>query len=437
MPSEMKNEQDIKSLIEEIEKKHGKTPEMLYAEREKRIMSAIVLEEPDRVPIMFHGGYFPIRYAGLSPSVVFYDPAIHKQAFIKAILDFEFDAVQLPVNMLDSGRVLETLDAKLMRWPGGNLRPDQLNHFVDMEVMKENEYDLFMTDPTDFMLRYFLPRTYGALEPLSRFPTLGQNLATSRFFYGSPGYTGPEFQEVAQTLLRVGQEQKQFSDWTENVGALGFPPVRYSGGVAGPAFDWVTNYLRGMRGAMTDIYRRPEKVLAICEKVLEWRLARAVPADPKRKWNPRRVGGGASHFSSDRYLSKQQFEKFCWPTWKRSLQATIDLGFVPSPYLEGKGDDRLEYFLELPRGKVLVRLTEADMARAKAILGGHCCIEGNVPLILLHAGSPQEVEECCRDLIKVCGKGGGYILNSASGLDEAKPANVKAMVDSVKKYGRY
>jgi uroporphyrinogen-III decarboxylase len=74
------------------------------------------------------------------------------------------------------------------------------------------------------------------------------------------------------------------------------------------------------------------------------------------------------------------------------------------------------------------------MKRAKEILGDHLCIMGNVPSPLLQVASPSEVEDYCKDLIKVCGKGGGFILTNGSSIDEAKPANVKAMVDSVKKY---
>jgi uroporphyrinogen-III decarboxylase len=71
---------------------------------------------------------------------------------------------------------------------------------------------------------------------------------------------------------------------------------------------------------------------------------------------------------------------------------------------------------------------------AKAVLGDQCCIMGNVPSALLPVASPSEVEEYCKNLIKVCGKGGGFTLTNGSLIDEARPENVKAMVDSVKKY---
>lgn len=424
---------------QEVEKKTGKAPEQLYEERENRVMDAFNLREPDRVPVALRGGYFPIKYFGASPSAVFYEPEVHKQAVIKTLLDFQPDVYRSGINIAESGPALEVLDAKQARWPGGTLPADVTFQVVSMETMKANEYDLFITDPTDFMVRYYLPRVLGTLEPLSRFGPLGQGLAGAipGLLRMSPVFTRPEFQKIGKTLLKAGQEQAKFKNWEQEVCDLGFPPFYYNGGIAGPPFDWIADTLRGMPGVMTDMFRQPEKLLIACERVLEWRLARAVPFDPKKKEYYRRVGGPAPHYSSDRFLTRKQFEKFCWPTWKKALLATIDLGFYPAIFCEGKCDNRLEYFLELPKAKFMVRFEEVDMFRAKEILGNHCCISGDVHPALLEFGSPQEVEEYCAKLIKVCGKSGGFILSSGNVLDTAKPANVKAMVDSVQKYGRY
>ena len=40
----------IRKAREIIEKKNGKSPEQLYAERKKRLMDAVELRVPDRVP---------------------------------------------------------------------------------------------------------------------------------------------------------------------------------------------------------------------------------------------------------------------------------------------------------------------------------------------------------------------------------------------------
>ncbi|MBI2836395.1 MAG: hypothetical protein HYX85_01725 [Chloroflexi bacterium] len=433
-------QEDIKRAREEIQKRTGKTPEQLYDEREKRMRDAIQLKEPDRVPVVLRLDNFILRYGGLSLSAQFYEPAAYRQAVIKTLLDFEPDVRQgPPTNIANSGPALEALDSKQHRWPGGPIPPDIMNQFVPGEYMKEDEYDLFITDPTDFMQRCYLPRAFGALAPLSKLPYLIDRAVD--FPNMIPIFTSPEFQKMAQTLLKVGPEQEKFNQvwrgFEDAMASLGFPTLRYPGGVGSEPYDLFASHLRGLEGVTFDMYRRPEKLLAACEKVLEWRLARAKPADPSARGYPRPVQGGAFHFSSDRFLSKKQFATFSWPNWKKALLATIDMGFIPVPFGEGTINERLEFFLELPKGKFFIRFADVDMARAKAMLGNHCCLCGNVPSSLMEVSSPQEVEEYCRNLIKVGGKGGGFMLACNSGLDDAKPANVKAMIDSAKKYGRY
>jgi uroporphyrinogen decarboxylase len=54
---------------------------------------------------------------------------------------------------------------------------------------------------------------------------------------------------------------------------------------------------------------------------------------------------------------------------------------------------------------------------------------------LLNTGTADDVDEYCRKLIETVGKGGGLILDGAAGIpDEARPDNVKAMAQSVRKY---
>ena len=141
------------------------------------------------------------------------------------------------------------------------------------------------------------------------------------------------------------------------------------------------------------------------------------------------------HRGAEGFMSREQFERFYWPGLKQVIQGNADLGYISMPFFEGKCDSRLEYLLELPKGKVVCHFERTDMARAKAILGGHFCIMGNVPASLLQVGSPSEVEDCCRNLIRVCGKGGGFILAPGGPIDEAKPENIRVMVESVQKYG--
>jgi hypothetical protein len=292
------------------------------------------------------------------------------------------------------------------------------------------------------MIRYYLPRAFGALAPLSGLPAF-RNLAGTGFAGLVDLFARAEFRHLASILLKAGKSRekgkKLATAFREEMTQLGFVFQTQSGATPGGApFDTISDYLRGMRGAMLDMYRCPDKLLEACDKILALRIAQATPANPKKTGNPER-SGGALHRGSDGFMSIAQFEKFYWPGLKKALMAAIDLGYVAAPFCEGVWNDRLEYWLELPKGKAVCFFDQADMFRAKDVLGGHVCIQGNVPASLLEVGSTQDVEEYCKKLIEVCGKDGGFIL-SASTInppDAAKPANIKAMIDSAKKYGRY
>ena len=80
---------------------------------------------------------------------------------------------------------------------------------------------------------------------------------------------------------------------------------------------------------------------------------------------------------------------------------------------------------------------QTDIVKAKGILGNTLCIFGNVPSSMLNLGTPQEVKDYSKKLIDTGGKGGGFILANGAFFDEAKPENVKAMVDFTKEYGVY
>lgn len=136
-------------------------------------------------------------------------------------------------------------------------------------------------------------------------------------------------------------------------------------------------------------------------------------------------------------MSLKQFETFYWPTLKGLILGLIEAGLTPCPFFEGDYTSRLEYLLELPRGKVLGHFDNSDMHKVKEVLGKKMCIMGNAPSSLLQTGTQQDVKDYCQKLIDVVGTGGGFILSPRSSIDEAKPENIKAMLDFTKEYGIY
>jgi uroporphyrinogen-III decarboxylase len=93
--------------------------------------------------------------------------------------------------------------------------------------------------------------------------------------------------------------------------------------------------------------------------------------------------------------------------------------------------------LDFPKGSILVHVDSTDIYRAKDILRGHLCLQGNVPSTLLQTGTVQDVKDYCKRLIDYVGKDGGFILSPRSSTDEVKPENLKAMIEFTREYGRY
>jgi hypothetical protein len=427
-------EHENRLLKEEIERKAGKTTEQLYEERDQRVRDTIDLKEPDRVPLKINVNIS--LYTGIPNSAAYYDPIGWKRAMRKITVDLEPDMCE--AGLPTSGRAMEILGVKNRMWPGGPLPSDYGYQFVEGEHMKADEYDLFLSDPTDFMIRYYLPRVYGATTPLTKLPPLGS------MYMGFEGLTSmfarAEFVRMAESLYKAGREMARFrktiGDAYEELALLGFPafaPVTI-GGVGGAPFDTVSSFLRGMTGSMTDMYRQPEKLLQLCDVILEKRIAQSRSFNTKKKHTPNRVG--VPLWRGDKsFMSEKQFEKFYWPGLKKALQASIDLGYVPIPFFEAEFGDRLERLLELPKGKIVASVEHMDAIRAKEILRGHSCVMVRAPLSS-KLWSLLEVEKYSKEVIDRCGRGGGFILNLRL-PDRGTTAEYNAVLNSVREYGRY
>ena len=145
------------------------------------------------------------------------------------------------------------------------------------------------------------------------------------------------------------------------------------------------------------------------------------------------------HKGADGFMSDEQFKKFYWPSLLKVIQGLNKEGLIPRLFAEGGFNSRLEVIQkDLPKGKTIWAFDYTDMARAKQILGSVACLAGNVPGGLIFTGTPDEVDSYCKNLIKVAGKGGGFIIATGVGIGRgAKVENIRAMINAAKKYGVY
>lgn len=413
----------------------GISPEQDYKEREKRVNDAIQLKKPDRVPFFPFTGYYAATYVGMPFEDAWYNADKWFDANKKMILDLEPDLVFPPrFAVFSSGQAFETLDCKQIKWPGHGISPDYSHQFVEGEYMEADEYDAFLSDPSDFTVRTYLPRIFGSLEPLKMMPPLQLGL----FGYGWVGMTAafamPQitsaFKSLYETAIEAAKRMEADDAFELDMKGLGFPLAGQALALA--PFDFISDMLRGMRGTMLDMFRQPDKLLRAIELLYPLLLGSAISA-AKSSGNPRVFI--PLHRGADGFMSLEQFETFYWPTLKRLILGLIDEGLTPCPFFEGIYNQRLHYLKELPKGKILGMFDRTDVFKAKEVIGDTMCISGNVPLSLLQTGTPQQVKDYAKKLIDVVGEGGGFIMSSATTMDHAHPELVRVWMEFTKEYG--
>ncbi|MBN1191986.1 MAG: hypothetical protein JXA46_19700 [Dehalococcoidales bacterium] len=412
-----------------------------YKSRATRLLDAMQVRQPDRVPIVPSLGGLAAAYCGYTHKDIMYDVEKAVEVATKCTLDFQFDAkIGAGAAGLSVGKVGEALEDRQYNWPGHGVPDDNTFQFNEGEYMKADEYDEFIQDPSDFWLRKYLPRIWGAAEPLAGLMPLSQMSEDNIGRFASPG-----IKEAFDKLMKAGQAaaawRQRVVECNRHLTELGFPDIGGFGGGqghGGPPFDYIGDGLRGTRGISADMRRQPDKVLEAVSAAADRKVHEIRHSPAYRVLGACPVAGFALHKGADGWMSDEQYRTFYWPTLRQVIMALIEEGFFVRMFAEGGYESRLRVIRDLPKGRAIWYFDRTDMAKAKDALGDVACVMGNVPVSLVQFGSTEEIEAYCRRLIDTAGKGGGYILTTGASLDrKAKVENVRAMLKCVKEYGVY
>jgi uroporphyrinogen-III decarboxylase len=409
--------------------------EKAYRERVTRIKDVVQLKVPDRVPIYANIGFFSTFYEGISPKETMYDYDKLVDAWRNCILDLKPD-VHGGSAIPGPEKAFKILDYKPYLWPVHGTPSDIPYQCVESNYMEADEYDALIQDPSDFLLRKFLPRIFGALEPFKKFDSLA-NLIELPFTDGYlVSYGRPDVQSALETLMEAGEEaikwRKTVNACNKAVVEAGYPLI--SGGGSKAPFDALADTLRGTQGIMIDMYQQPDKLLEALERLTPLMLRLGIEGALS---SGRPMVFIALHNGADDFMSEKQYQTFYWPTLKKLILGLVSEGLVPFILAEGSYNTRLETIRDIPRATTIWHFDFTDMAKAKEVLGDTACIAGNVPISLLNTGTPDEVKDYCKELIDVAAENGGFIMTSGGVIDKAKLENVRAMIEFTKEYGVY
>ena len=360
----------------------------LYEERLDRIKTAVALDKPDRVPVVPLANAFCARHMGVKMSEFCTNPEISNRTIIRSFSELgEFDGLQSAAFYAPSLGMLWLSRIKL---PGYDLPEGELWQVDEQELMTTENYDKIINEGNNKFLRDYyrekLDNLEAKLQPMEYMPKAQQAI------------------EDLGIVMFCG-------------GNVTIPYESFCGG-------------RSMTKFLQDLFRIPDKVQAAMDvaivDIIENTRQMLQATKPLAVW----TGGWRS---ASEFLSPRLWRRFVFPYYKQLVQAVVDEGVIPILHFDSDWTRDLENLREMPKGKCVLALDGAtDIYKAKEILGDHMCIMGDVPAALLSLGTPGEVNEYCQRLINEIGPA-GFILSSGCDIPpNAKPENVKAMIDSVK-----
>lgn len=397
-------------MSEEIEK--------IYGKRKERYKTAMLNGKPDRVPLRIFAAEFSVKYAGYSIQEATYDYEVAFKSVRKCAKDFKWDSTN--VNMIYIwGGIVDAFGQKYYRLPGLNLPVDKGFQYVEPRdekttFMHENEYDLFIENPTEFLVNVWMPRISKYVVSTEESNTYMNNMA----------------------WLKGGLALMKYNQDLGNAGGLlrtecGCVPAIH--GILKAPFDIIADKLRGFRQVCIDVHRQPKKVEAACEAVTPHLLQNALITSDPEKILPVTIW-----LHRGTLFSQKMYERFFWPTTKEIIKELWKKGIQTLWYAEGDWSKWLKHTAELPEKSIIYHVDKEDIFEVKKQVRDKFAISGGIPNDLLAFGTPQDVKDYCKKVLKVVGKDGGYIMDSgAIMMSDAKPENVMAMTEAVMEYGVY
>lgn len=387
--------------------------EKLAEERKKRYLAAMNLEKPDRVPIRLNfSGEFITKVSGYSFQETYYDWEKNVDATRKMLDRLDLEMVVGAANLWWA-TLHDAVGAKYLKFAGRDLDVDTMFQYVEEPYMLPEDYDDFITNPTEWVATKYLPRIHTELaEP-------GSYRASMGLIKGAFG--------LANQFAAGGQATASF---LQEFGVI--PSVV---GIAKAPFDTLADTLRGLTGIMMDLYHRPDKVREALDVLVPHNIFYGMATAQGDTELPAFM---PLHRGAYPFMKMEQWSEFYWPTLKQVVEGLWSNGKRTMFYAENIWTPYLEKIAELPDKSIVFHVDQTDMDKAYEVLGGRFCLSGNVPNSLLAFGKPEEIKEYVKQLLDKYARDGGFIIDAGAViLNDAKEENIRALIEAVHEYGVY
>ncbi len=197
------------------------------------------------------------------------------------------------------------------------------------------------------------------------------------------------------------------------------------------------SHLCGMRGPenlLVDLYRRPEVVREVLELLQE----------VKEKEVEAFIGSPSQVLYYDVWgaydMSPDHFKDWILPDLEKTADLVRKANKYVGFYMVGKIRGLLPLALEAKPHYIAPFELQSNITlrEAKRLYGKKICVMGNFDPVILAFGSLEDAEKEALRCLEEGMEGGGYVLQTGDEVPaNAKIRNLKAMVKTVEKYGKY
>lgn len=389
------------------------------------IADALNFRESEKIPTGIQNITWALDYAGLKQPDVWDDPVKWAAAYTQVFRDIEFDISTFGMNTIPI-KPIQPLG--VTKYYLGNDGVSVLHKQVDDVYFGPEFYDDVIEGGIPALMEYN-NRVYRSCIPVLKY---SRDEAVAKFKEVVP------FFKSAGMFFIAGEQMLQ---------EIGIPEIINMSTPDMPAwFNPISSILdtyRGIKDTTLDLRRRPEKVKAVCDIIMEQKyLANGYERDPeviRKKIEGDPVAFGGNILNAECFLSRKDFEKFYIDYFKKQLGPYIEAGVKVYIYMEGEFSRVVDLYKELPKGSLFLQPDMDDPFDIYDKIGDYHSICSGARVSLLKSGTKEENIDYAKKCIDKFAPGGGFIFEHNQSLISAgdvNKENFKAVYDYVNSIGR-
>lgn len=362
-------------------------------------------EMPEKVPFYLNlQGWLVYHGAGQGYMESINDSDMLLNAYRKAIRDFPADLYY------DTGGFAFMGFSKLLGSEDYYLNEEKYSlNFKDIAYLSEDsDYKWLIRDPKSFLWNNFYQRKFKNLSPDRGTKTIREYLRLSN----------AHFEKVAAMKKEIESE-------TGSVFLSDVPMYQ-------PAFDYLFQYIIGMKGISLAMRRKKDLLLAALDSFEDlfngYMESITPPLDKQMPFQNQICLLGQT------ITNPKQFETFIWRHLGPKIRRMTENGGRIYFMVEGTGKTLLDYLPEIPDGVCALHIESDPLDSLIARYGRKFTYVGGMPVALLGSGTPDECAAYTRAILEKYGAGGNFIFSTDKGIvfeADATRENLSAVCEAV------